>query len=437
LTKQKAPITKASNNNDTTTKEGLSNKIIEENIPLPEEPPTEQKPKKVLLTIANLQDFLASQGVYISYDIHKKAPTIFYTRDVRYDEETMITSLIDQLRQIFNGVSRDIVSSFLDVIALKNKVDLVMDKIFVTYWDKVDRLPELYSQLHIEDDPLSQTLLYKWLCQCMCLLQNKGNKSVDRRYNMGAEGILVFNGKQGIGKTSFFRELASIVPDVFKEGGKLTRWNKDHEISSLNYWITELGEIESSIGKNDIENIKQFATRTEDEIRLPYGHKARKTPRTTSLCGTCNSKKFLRDVTGNRRFWIIPLPDKKIDRQWLETFDFLQLWSQIFTKEEILMPTALRSFRLTEEEEEQVNERNKAFELELKGECEVADILSKILRNDKHQMVDTTVTEWKGHFPALRNIPSVHVGRALSRLGYERKSKKVNGDVIKVLTLPV
>lgn len=392
---------------------------------------------KPLLNSKRLKELLKFNEMEVYYDQHAKT---FKWVGKRFNVELIDSLLMDILPEEFKGVSKERYDNSVTIIAHENKVNRVLDIIEQSIWDGVDRLKDLYENLGITDDELSKTLIYKWLWQCLALQYNKaGTYEATRETDFGADGILVLNGAQGLGKTSFFRQISYIDKGLFKEGGKLNRWNKDHEISSLSYWITELGEVEQSISKNDVESIKAFITRNFDEIRLPYGHRARKTPRTTSLCATCNSQKFLRDVTGNRRFWIVPI-SKKINKAWLKQLDAVQIFAQVFFETDVYdieKEECLQGFRLTDDEIEQVNIRNRDYEVEVKGETEVADILAEILINNKEPIYkDTTVTRWKELFPSLKRFTANQVGVALKRLGYEGKWKKVNGKVIKLVKLP-
>ena len=64
------------------------------------------------------------------------------------------------------------------------------------------------------------------------------------------------------------------------------------------------GEIDSTL-KKEQSALKAFLTSPEDDIREPYAKKSIRRPRTTSFCASVNPYMFLKDSTGNRRFWVI------------------------------------------------------------------------------------------------------------------------------------
>ncbi len=108
----------------------------------------------------------------------------------------------------------------------------------------------------------------------------------------------ILAGPQGIGKSTFLRLL-----------GK--RWYSDSlttfdgkEASELiqGIWINEVGEL-NGFSKSETGAIKQFLSRTEDIYREPYGRRTKAYPRRGVFWGTTNDSEFLRDRTGNRRFW--------------------------------------------------------------------------------------------------------------------------------------
>ena len=162
---------------------------------------------------------------------------------------------------------------------------------------------------------------------------------------INSDGVLVLQGKEGIGKSFFFRQLA-IKNEWFGDGITINTKDKDSIIKATSKWITELGEIDSTIGRNQ-QDLKAFLTASDDEIRVPYGRDFIRRPRTTSFCGTVNPINYLKDPEGNRRFWTIPV--EKIDNTRLRKYGYkwvIQLWLQAYyeAKENV------NCFRLTDED---------------------------------------------------------------------------------------
>ena len=144
---------------------------------------------------------------------------------------------------------------------------------------------------------LEQTYLKKWLHQCIAMALN------DEEAPYGADGVLVIQDEQGAGKTLLFSRLA-VYPDWFAEGVSIDLNNKDSIIQSTGCWIAELGELDSTL-KREQSALKAFLTSSRDTYRAPYARTQTRKPRRTSFCATVNPKEFLNDETGSRRFWVI------------------------------------------------------------------------------------------------------------------------------------
>ena len=173
-------------------------------------------------------------------------------------------------------------------------------------WDGKDRLEELFSILSLpRGDTLSRILISKWLMQSVAMARNQHPGAY------GADGLLVLNGGQGIGKTTLVKKLG-MRPDLYKLGQWLDVKDKDTFRRCTSAWIVELGELETTL-RSDLERLKAFITAERDEYRLPYGRADRVLVRRTSLIATCNTERFLIDPTGSRRFWTVPLDTIDLD----------------------------------------------------------------------------------------------------------------------------
>jgi predicted P-loop ATPase len=119
---------------------------------------------------------------------------------------------------------------------------------------------------------------------------------------------------QGIGKSSELRELAS--PEWFTS--TIPDQDKDWTLNVHCCWIFELAELESLTGAKAAGKIKNMLTTTTDLVRVPYGKVPERMKRPSVFCATVNKRVFLRDDTGNRRFWVVPIEGtEKLDRAGL------------------------------------------------------------------------------------------------------------------------
>jgi predicted P-loop ATPase len=134
--------------------------------------------------------------------------------------------------------------------------------------------------------------------------------------------VLVCEGRQGIGKSRTARCLA-VKPAWFADDLPDIA-TKDGAIQLCGRWIVELGEL-AAIRRGEVEKVKSYLTRTVDVFRPPYGRRAVSVPRQTVFIATTNEVHYLRDRTGNRRFW--PVSCEAIDLDALER-DRDQLWAE-------------------------------------------------------------------------------------------------------------
>lgn len=249
-----------------------------------------------VLTPESLSEWLGKNGISIGYDEIGKALVVggLWDENAEQLEANLPALVFSKIQSEFQRCTLQTVQAYISIIASRNVCNPAKRLVGSVEWDGVSRLPEIFAILGISGDELSETLVKKWLIQCVSLLYN----CVATPF--GADGVLVLVGKQGIGKTCFFRRLA-IENVLFGEGRSLTFADKDTLISATGYWITELGEIEATL-KGDRERLKAFITSTVDEYRRAYARAATKALRRTSFCGSANSNDFLTDQTGNRRF---------------------------------------------------------------------------------------------------------------------------------------
>lgn len=384
-----------------------------------------------LLTIEGLEQLLISNGIEVRTNLLKKEIEVGGL-PLEYSSENALNTfpvyLFDELRKRgVKGANLQIIVEFLKFIADKNRYNPVEEFLNSGKWDGVDRLPKLYAILGIEnkEKEIYQTYLIKWLLQCVALGLNTTNNSVS------ADGVLVLQGPQGIGKTSFFRKLSPFA-GAFLEGAVIDMRVKDSLILATKSWITELGELDSTLKKEQM-SLKAFVTLPEDNIRLPYARTETKSPRRTSFCATVNPDEFLKDETGSRRWWIIPVTSIDLETLFSLGVNWInQLWFEVFE----LYKANTGVFRLTKEEREFLQNSNRIFEASLQYEVEILNKLDFDLPFHKWRWYNAArVAEIIGI-----NSDARKVGRALAKIvknesyvlalpGGEVNTRRVNGTV--------
>lgn len=336
--------------------------------------------------------------------------------------------LMDLLRGVkVKGVSRSAVMDYLVAVVDENKYNPVVDMLRETTWDGISRFPELLESINIKPDTFYALLLRKWLIQCVALAHNATGKVVP------AEGLLTLQGPQGIGKTLFFRRL-SLRSDWFAEGATLDMRNKDDIIRATSVWITELGELDSTL-KREQASLKAFITQKTDRIRAPYARESSDRPRRTSFCATVNPESFLKDETGDRRFWVIPV--KEFDVPWLvDTPEdwFVQLWAEVY----VWWKKEPQSFRLTTHERARLNDLNASHREPLPGEETLRLALNFDLPPEQWEEFSASEVGKYLYFSSFRPSEAQIMGRILTKLARDDpriKSRILRG--VKVYRLPL
>lgn len=345
--------------------------------------------------------------------------------------------IYSQLKDDYRTISESQIASCLATVASlrRNQYHPVIEYLnSLPAWDGKDRFPELWTMMRLteptEDNIFSQRLVKTWMRQCIALLHNGENGEY-----FGAQGVLTLSGGQRCGKTNLLRAMA-VKPAFFGESQRLSNNDKDTERRCLQYWITELGELDYTF-KSETGYLKGVITRQHDAYRLPYARTDTKHPRMTSLGATVNGDKFLVDPTGNSRYWTVQIKTK-MDIEGILSYDFGLLWAQTIAEIKASGKSWATCYLLSPADEDRLNDRNRAAEKGLKSEDEIADILSS--HGNRVTWEWTTVTKFKTDFAdALRSYSAEQIGAALKKLGVESKKMRLQsagGNVVKAYRLP-
>jgi hypothetical protein len=168
-------------------------------------------------------------------------------------------------------------------------------------------LDEVAPRFFRANDPLHVAMVRKWLIGAVARAMNPGCQM---------DYCLVLQSRQqGLMKSTSFRDLAS--PDWFTS--TVPDADKDFLLNVHSCWIFELAELESVTGKRDAGRLKNLITTSVDTFRVPYGRTAERRLRGSVFCGTVNEDSFLKDPTGNRRYWVVPIEGSEpLDREGLK-----------------------------------------------------------------------------------------------------------------------
>ena len=193
----------------------------------------------------------------------------------------------------------------------------VRDYLESLVWDGMPRLDTLLiDYLGADDTPYVRAATRKTLTAGVARIYEPGVKF---------DSILVLNGPQGIGKSTFFARLGK---KWYSDSLTIADMKDKTAPEKLQgYWLLEISEL-AGMKKMDVETVKSFITRTDDKYRQSYGVSVESHPRSCIIVGTTNSDGgFLRDITGNRRFWPVRVSGSSILHPW-DMKDIDQIWAE-------------------------------------------------------------------------------------------------------------
>ena len=133
----------------------------------------------------------------------------------------------------------------------------------------------------------------------------------------------ILEGAQGKRKSTFVKTLAK---NWFSEMGNFDDRNRAIE-SMTGSWILEFAELHQ-LSRNEVTKAKEFLSTTTDHSRLAYERHPRTFSRQCVFIGTTNESEYLKDQTGNRRFWPVKCLVSEINIDKL-TRNIDQIWAEV------------------------------------------------------------------------------------------------------------
>lgn len=234
------------------------------------------------------------------------------------------------LGQKYGVKGRELVDDCLTIHMQNHSYHPLKDYLESLEWDGTLRLSTLLVDwLGAEDSKLTRTVT------CLFLVN-----AVNRIYHPGAKWdyMLITTGPQGIGKSTIIDRLG--VGYATADLSDLS--NKDAMADLVGKWFVEMGELVQT-KRADVETLKGFISRGVDDFRAPFGKRSQRYFRTCMFWGTSNESNFLKDITGNRRFWPIDckggkkhpgdMTQDEVDQIWAEAYHY---WKTDFIPFEVI-----------------------------------------------------------------------------------------------------
>lgn len=242
--------------------------------------------------------------------IDKQPITDEFIADLRLsvDAEYYMTFTKEDILQMVSSIARE-----------RNSYHPIKQIIESKPWDGISRAESIFiDYLGADNNDYVRAVARKWLAGAAARIYEPGAKM---------EMVPVLQGKQGVGKSTLASKLGGeFFVDSLASLGK----TKDDYQLLIGSWIIELGEL-ASFNSTETEKVKSFISAKFDKIRLPYSSIPQKYYRTCVFIGTTNNDEFLNDLTGNRRFFPIPLKNKaRLDIFALSNETIQQIWAEAF-----------------------------------------------------------------------------------------------------------
>ena len=330
-------------------------KVVEQAKPKPEPEPEEQEEEKKAAVAPAKNEVAVAKGVAPLSFQHSKNPVgipaslenavraidnlgaecrydVFHDRiivkghecGVRGDAHENLENVTLKVRQaVLDRFGCDPAPNFtldaLRIRCLDHIFDPVRDYLDGLQWDGIQRIDTwLVEYCRADDTPLNRAIGRKMLIAAVRRVKEPGCKF---------DYIVVLEGDQGIGKSSVLKILAG--EDNFSDNEILGLQKREQQEAIQGVWIYEVAELEG-LGKSEVTKVKLFASKTYDSARPAYGRSRVDRPRRCIFVATTNDNTYLRDTTGNRRFWpvcvdTIDLAAVKRDRD--------QLWAEAVAAE--------------------------------------------------------------------------------------------------------
>ena len=242
--------------------------------------------------------------------------------------------------------------------------------------------------------------------------------------------ILIFVGKGGLFKTTFFDKLLpKILHDYFINESTASYTDKDFMEAMASKALMCLDEFETAFGKN-LSAFKSCVTKLFFSIRRPYDKYRTELPHRAAMCGTSNSVQIISEEE-NRRYspWLIESIDSPIDHP----IDYQHVYAQAVALGKEVMERQRKHedgwvFWLTTEDIEVMREHNKMFMISNYMEDQILRYYRVPGKDVEARYIkfrySSEILERIGGCPALsRYIYQQNLASTLLRLGFERKRR--------------
>jgi hypothetical protein len=358
---------------------------------------------------ANIRTGLALLGARVSYDAFQDRCIVEGVPDIGpVLSDAAMTRLFLLMDERFRlRPSKHLFWMVVEDAARRASFHPVRDYLAGLAWDgqpRIDRWLTTYGAA--EETPYSRAVGRLLLVAAVRRVRQPGCKF---------DEMVVLEGPQGANKSSALRVLA-VNEDWFTDDLPLNVESKVVIERLAGRWIAEAAELKG-MRSGAVEHLKSFLSRSVDRARMSYDRMVSEVPRQCVIVGTTNSEHYLRDGTGNRRFW--PVRIEKMDLDALRR-DRDQLWAEAAAAEaegeSVRLPENLWAAAAQEQEARRVEE---PFAITLGAV--LGDITGRLRAADVWQVLNIA----DGHRTQDHNA---RLGDAMRELGWARVKQRFGGS---------
>lgn len=244
------------------------------------------------------------------------------------------------MERVWKFTGRDKIQDAWNVITDENAYHPVREYLNSLTWDGKSRVDTLLIRhMRAEDNDYVRAVTRKWMIGAVKRIMEPGCQF---------DAMIVLAGPQGIGKSRFGRILSR---GWFTDSLGRMDASKDAYERLNGVWIAEVAEL-AAAKKSEVEDIKNFLTKTSDVYRAAYAKQTSEKKRQCVFYATTNNYSMLRDSTGNRRFWVVDCTgqdrgrlvglEDEVDQLWAEAVTYWRSGESLWLDNEMLNAEATR-----------------------------------------------------------------------------------------------
>lgn len=255
------------------------------------------------------------------------------------------------MEKIYNISSNGKVDSALSLHSTAHAFNEIQDFLGTLQWDGVPRLDTLFiNYLGAADTPYTRAVTRKAFTAAVTRAMVPGSKY---------DNMVILAGPQGLGKSTLLDKMSR---GWFNDSIRTFEGKEASELLQ-GVWLVEISELDA-FRRTDVARIKQFLSLRTDRFRAAYGRHVKELPRCCVFFGTTNTKDFLQDRTGNRRFWPVDVGVEPVAKSvWTDLAGEIdQIWAEAVVRWRLGEPLYLQgeleeAAKIKQEEHREVSTR--------------------------------------------------------------------------------